>query len=244
MATITYTLTPMTEAEVENVALKNKIAKLESQVKADKTIYDALIYQIGKMDEQIKAFKEGIDEGAFKMVEQLSEDLGIKEDKIISMEKESEACERRWEQRSTQWRRLYERADIYIQACAESDIEPHVADVLDAIDENSTDYEQTIDCIEQYLDVPQDGLYTEWGIEELYKLECLDNSDELMLEADLDDMIEYLNEISVVEGQNKYKLVNLNLCDGLHDRCEHLVADLKTRGSVCLEWCYGVGDRQ
>jgi len=135
--------------------LEEKYKKLSSELITEKKTTEKLTKVINEQQEQIQEFKKDMDEGAFHMVEQLSAELGKKEEKIIELEKSVK-----------HWTRSYDISEIYCQAT--TSYEPPAHEILEAIDEWSTDYEMTIECIHRFLDIPRENVYTKDQIKKLW----------------------------------------------------------------------------
>jgi len=199
--------------------LEEKYKKLSSELIAEKKMTKKLTKVIQEQTTIIEEFQSGMDEGAFKMVEKLSKELGEKEDKIMEMELEHQSCEERWEKRTKDARRAYEISEIFCQAT--TSYEPPAHEILEAIDEWSTDLEMTIECLNRFLDIPRGNVYTKEQIKKLWfsaresgyfkDVDDLydENEGDATTEEDIIDlMIMNLNDVKDYQGNNIYRFHN------------------------------------
>ncbi len=197
--------------EIANEILADKVKDLEEKYKilvdkllTEKKTTEKLTKVINEQQEQIQEFKKDMDEGAFHMVEQLSAELGKKEEKIIELEK-----------RTKDVRREYEISEIYCQAT--TSYEPPAHEILEAIDDYSNDFEMTIECLHKFLDIPRENVYTKEQIKKLWLsakeqgyFELIDDVyDEEGPQVDDEDIIEImisnLNDITDKNGDEIYR---------------------------------------
>jgi len=195
--------------------LEEKYKKLSSELITEKKTTEKLTKVIQEQTTIIEEFQSGMDEGAFKMVEKLSKELGEKEDKIMEMELEHQSCEERWEKRTKDARRAYEISEIFCQAT--TSYEPPAHEILEAIDDYSNDFEMTIECLHKFLDIPRENVYTKEQIKKLWLsakeqgyFELIDDVyDEEGPQVDDEDIIEImisnLNDITDKNGDEIYR---------------------------------------